>query len=208
MSDKQPILDDFFIDAVTEIINVGMGSAAASLSEMVSDDVKISVPGVEFVTRTDAANSIAGKAKTNLSGVHQNFEGTFSGEALLLFPEKHSLELVRAVVGDEVGLDDLTEMEQDAMREIGNIILNACLCSIADMINQQVRGDIPGFVKGPIDEIFVLDNKQNSNHQIVLLLNMDFSIERKKIRGYVTFLMDMTSIDVLKQQINAFLGVN
>lgn len=208
MSVNKSILDDFYIDAVAEIISVGMGSAATSLSEMVNDEVKISVPGVEFVTRADAAKSIALKAKTDVSGVHQHFEGTFSGEALLLFPEKQSLELVRAVVGDQVELDDLTEMEQDAMREIGNVILNSCLCSIADMINQQVRGDIPGFLNGPIAEMFIRPDNSDSDKNIVLLLNMDFAIEQKKIGGYVTFLMDMAAIDVLKQQIEAFLGVS
>ena len=36
---------------------------------------------------------------------------------------------------------------------------------------------------------------------------MDFAIEQKNIQGYVTFLMDMTSIDALKNQIQNFMGV-
>lgn len=207
MSANKPILDEFFIDAVAEVINVGMGSAAASLSEMVNEEVKLSVPGVEFVTRNDAENIIGNRAKSDLSGVKQHFNGAFSGEALLLFPEKQSLELVRAVVGDEVTLDDLTEMEQDAMKEIGNIILNACLCGMADMFGQQLRGEIPGFVKGTVEQIFASD-KNIPEKDIVLLLKMDFAIERKNIQGYVTFLMDMTSIDALKYHIQSFLGVD
>jgi chemotaxis protein CheY-P-specific phosphatase CheC len=35
MSDKKPILDDFFVDAVSEVLNIGMGSAAA-LGEMIN----------------------------------------------------------------------------------------------------------------------------------------------------------------------------
>jgi len=207
MSANKPILDEFFIDAVAEIINVGIGSTAASLSEMVNKEVNLSVPGVEFATRSDAEDIIKSKAKTDLSGVKQYFEGAFSGEAILLFPEKQSLELVRAVVGDEVTLDDLTEMEQDAMKEIGNVILNACLCGIADMFGQQLRGEIPGFVKGTVEQIFISENKNMPEKDIVLLLKMDFAIERKNIQGYVTFLLDLPSIDALKNQIQNFMGV-
>jgi chemotaxis protein CheC len=207
MSDKKPILDDFFVDAVAEVINVGMGSAAASLSEMVNEEVKLSVPDVEFVTRTQAVNIIESRAKTDLSGVNQHFDGAFSGEAILLFPEKQSLELVRAVVGDNVALDDLTEMEQDAMKEIGNVILNACLCGMADMFGEQLKGEIPRFVKGTVEQIFASENRNIPEKDIVLLLKMDFAIERKNIQGYVTFLMDMSSIEALKHQIQAFMGV-
>ncbi len=207
MSAKKPILDEFFIDAVAEVINVGMGSAAASLSEMVNEEVKLSVPGVEFVTRSDAEDIIGNRTKSNLSGVKQHFDGAFSGDAILLFPEKQSLELIRAVVGDDVTLDDLTEMEQDAMKEIGNVILNACLCGMADMFGQQLRGEIPGYVKGTVKQIFTSENKNMPEQDIVLLLKMDFAIEQKNIQGYVTFLMDMASIDALKNQIQIFMGV-
>jgi chemotaxis protein CheC len=207
MSADKPILDEFFIDAVAEVINVGMGSAAASLSEMVNEEVKLSVPGVEFVTRGEAENIIGSRVKTNLSGVKQHFDGAFSGEAILLFPEKQSLELVRAVVGDEVALNDLTEMEQDAMKEIGNVILNACLCAMADMFGQKLRGEIPGFVKGTVGQIFASENNNILEKDIVLLLKMDFAIERKNIQGYVTFLMDMASIDALKHHIQNLMDV-
>lgn len=139
MSGKRQILDDFFIDAVTEVLNIGMGSAAASLSEMVNEEIKLSTPGVEFVSRLEATALLSTKAKTDMvSGVYQSFDGAFAGDALLLFPEQQSLELVRAVLQeDDITLEELTDMEQEAMIEIGNVILNACLCSIADMFSQE-----------------------------------------------------------------------
>ena len=149
MLDRHPVLDDFYVDAVAEVLNVGMGSAAAALSEMINDEVKLSVPGVEFVSRLEATYIIGRKAKTDVSGVHQHFQGAFGGDAMLLFPEEQSLELVRAVLQhDDMALQDLTDMEQEAMTEIGNVILNACLCCMTDMFGKEMQGDIdrPEFV--------------------------------------------------------------
>jgi len=206
MSDEKKILDDFYVDAVAEVLNVGMGSAAASLSEMIDDEVKLSVPGVEFVTRLVAADHISGKAKTDVSGVHQHFQGAFGGDAMLLFPEEQSLQLVRAVLQqDDMTLEDLTEMEQEAMTEIGNVILNSCLCSMADMFGKEMRGEIPEFVQGSINQVLT-DDGNNQTEAIVLLLNMDFAVDKKNIQGYVTFLMDVDEVIQLKQNIQEFLG--
>jgi chemotaxis protein CheC len=207
MSDKAAILDDFFVDAVAEVLNIGMGRAAASLSEMINEEVKLSVPGVEFVSRLEAAHIIGNKAKTDVSGVHQHFQGAFGGDAMLLFPEEQSLELVRAVLQqDDMTLTDLTDMEQEAMTEIGNVILNACLCSMADMFGKQMLGDIPEFVQGSLAQVFSTDGALETE-AIVLLLNMDFAVDRKSIQGYVTFLMDVDSVGQFKENIEAFLGM-
>lgn len=208
MSDNPPILDEFFVDAVAEVLNVGMGSAAASLSEMINEEVKLSVPGVEFVSRLQATQIIGAKAKTDVSGVHQHFQGAFGGDALLLFPEEQSLELVRAVLQqDDMALEDLTDMEQEAMTEIGNVILNACLCSMADMFGEQMHGEIPEFVQGPLNKIFSVNGDLEHTEAIVLLLNMDFSVDKKNIQGYVTFLMDVNSVKQFKVSIENFLDM-
>jgi len=206
MSDKEPVLDEFFVDAVAEVLNVGMGSAAASLSEMITDEVKLSVPGVEFVSRLDATKIIGEKAKSDVSGVHQNFQGAFGGDAMLLFPEDQSLELVRAVLQqDDIALNDLTDMEQEAMTEIGNVILNSCLCSMADMFNHEIHGEIPEFVKGSLKQVFSAEGGLEHTEAVVLLLNMDFAVETKNIQGYVTFLMDVESVQQFKKTIEKML---
>ena len=68
MSDNPPVLDDFFVDVVAEVLNVGMGRAAASLSEMISEEISLSVPTVVFVTRLKATDIIGSKAKSEYSG--------------------------------------------------------------------------------------------------------------------------------------------
>ena len=60
--------------------------------------------------------------------------GGFFGAALLIFPEKNSLELVRAVAGDHLSFEDILELEQEALAEIGNVILNGCMATIANLL--------------------------------------------------------------------------
>jgi len=208
MSDNINVLDDFFADAMTEVINIGMGSAAASLSEMINDEVILSVPAIEFVSRLKATSLIGEKAKTDVSGVHQNFNGVLDGDAILLFPEEQSLQLVCAVLlQNNINLADLTDMEQEAMTEIGNIILNACLCSMADMFNEELQSEVPQFIRGTLRQIFSANGGVENTEAVVLLLNMDFAIESKSIQGYVTFLMDIKSVLKFKKAIENMLNI-
>jgi hypothetical protein len=63
--------------------------------------------------------------------VRQDFSGVFSGRALLIFPEASSLELVRVVVGRQLALEDIVDLEDEALAETGNIILNSWVATIA-----------------------------------------------------------------------------
>jgi len=196
-----------FLDAVAEVLNVGMGYAAAVLSEMVNEEVRLSVPQVMFVSRPDALTHLQSKTHKEVSGVSQHFEGLMGGDVLLLFPEDKSLELVRAVLQQDLSFEELTEMEQEAMTEIGNVILNGCLCSIADMFQQQISGGIPEFVKGSIGSILTQDKLLDKVEACVLLLNMEFSLDRKQVEGYVSFLMDMDSMLAFRNSVKTFLDM-
>lgn len=208
MSDNFDLNDADFLDAVAEVLNIGMGYAASVLSEMVSEEVRLSVPHVAFLTKADAFEFIQSRTDQEVSGVCQSYEGIMGGDVFLLFPEHKSLELVRAVLQQEgLSLDDLTEMEQEAMTEIGNVILNGCLCSIADLFAQQITGDIPQFVKGTLDSILMSDKTPDNEEANVLLVNMQFSLDKKQLDGYVTFVMDVESLDIFKQSVQAYLSM-
>ena len=46
----------------------------------------------------------------------------FDAQALLLFTESHALEIVRDMMGSQMGIEEIAEFEQEAMCELGNII--------------------------------------------------------------------------------------
>ena len=119
-------LTDIEQDALAEIANMGVSRAANSLRQMVGEQVLLSVPAVKIVTRQAASKLVERNNAKKLVAVQQSFEGPFAGRALLIFPEAQSLELVRSIVGDEHSLEDVIDLEQEALAETGNIILNGC----------------------------------------------------------------------------------
>jgi chemotaxis protein CheC len=192
-------------DAIAEIANMGVSRAASSLRQMVGDEVLLSVPAVGIVTR-QAASKLAerGNAK-KLIAVQQSFEGPFAGRALLIFPEAHSLELVRSIVGDEHSLEDVIDLEDEALAETGNIILNGCLATIANVLRRTMRMSLPSIIRGDGETLFEVDGA-GSGEKFVLFLYIDFNIKNRDIHGFIAMLLDLPSIDALKDIVHEFIS--
>jgi chemotaxis protein CheC len=182
-------------DALAEIANMGVSRAATSLRQLVSEQVLLSIPAVKIVT-LEVASKLVQRGATSLTAVQQSFDGPFSGRALLIFPQAQSLELVRAIVGDEHSLEDVIDLEEEALAETGNIILNACLATIANVLRRTMRMSLPSVLRGDGDALF--DVKAGSSN-LVLFLYIDFTIKNRDIHGFIALLMDLPSIAALKR---------
>lgn len=193
------------LDAITEAFNIGIGRAASSLSEMLGQEVILSVPEVEILQRNEVAKSVDSTDCQRISGVSQGFSGPFVGRAFLLFPEKSSLELIRALIKQDVDLSFVTEMEQEALVEVGNIILNACLSSISHIVEEEIINEMPIPVKGDMEKIIVRDST-NKNKNYVLLLHMNFAVKEIDISGCIAFVMDMQALDAFRQKLATYFG--
>ena len=205
MASPAVALDELELDALSELVNIGVSRAAASLANMVGQEILLSVPSVAVVTRAEAARIITERGDDKLVAIHQAFDGDIAGRALLIFPETNSLELVRAVTGGELPLEDIIELEQEALAETGNIILNGCLATIANMLRRSLKMSLPEILRGGGPELFDLAGASDDEN-VALFLYIDFSVKQRDIRGYIAMLMDMPALASLRVLIAEFIG--
>jgi len=196
-------LDELEVDALTELVNIGVSRAAVSLRELVGEQVLLSVPSLTVLTKHEAA-ALIGRAETHLLiAVRQAFHGEFSGRALLIFPEINSLELVRAVAGDHLTLQDIAELEHEALAEIGNIILNSCMGTIANLLQRSLTMSLPEILRGHGPDFF--DLAAPAVEDVVLFIHINFTVHGRQISGYVALVMDLPSLAALKHLVAEFI---
>lgn len=191
-------------DALTEIVNIGVSRAASSLRKMIGDQVLLSVPSIDVVSQRRAARLIGEREVAELVAVRQDFSGPFSGRALLIFPESNSLELVRAVTGGELSASEVVEIEREALAETGNVILNSCLATMANMLQRSLTMTIPEVLRGDGAALFEVEEDQ-ADDGLVMFLYIDFAVRRRDIRGYIAMIMDLPSLQVLRELLNEFI---
>ncbi|ASG22757.1 chemotaxis protein CheX [Nitrospirillum viridazoti] len=205
MNQTPHILDELENDALTELVNIGVSRAAVSLRKMVGNQVTLSVPSVEVVGRKLAATLIQERESDELVAVRQDFSGAFNGRALLIFPESNSLELVRAVTQDELSRTEMVDIEEEALAETGNVVLNGCLATMANILQRPLTMSLPQVLRGDGQILFELAEKHDDDG-VVLFLYINFAISGRDIRGYIAMLMDLPSLQSLKELIGEFIA--
>ena len=198
------VLSELELDALAELVNLGVSNAALSLREMVREEVILSVPKVAIVTREEAIKNLGEQELTKLVAVLQNFEGDINGRALLIFPEAKSIELVRAVVGNHLSLEAIFELEQEALAETGNVLLNGCLSTLANQLGRTLRISLPEVIYGQGSDFFSATSHSKASDR-VLFIYINFVIRQRNLQGYLAMLLDMPSLVVLKGLIDAFI---
>jgi chemotaxis protein CheC len=197
-------LSELELDALTELVNLGVSNAASSLRELVRDEVLLSVPKVVVVTREEAIANLGERASRPLIAVHQDFDGDLRGRALLIFPEAKSMHLVRAIVGNDLSLEDIMELEQEALAETGNILLNACLATIANTLQRTLRISLPEVVHGQGTQFFDLSQSPSLGDSVIFIY-INFSVRHRDIEGYIAMLLDLPSLAILKSLLGALI---
>ncbi|WP_165186487.1 chemotaxis protein CheX [Caulobacter soli] len=198
------LLDDLERDALTELVNIGVSRAAANLRKMVGEQVLLSVPSVEVVTREGATTLIRERESGELVAVRQAFDGVFSGRALLIFPQSNSMALVHAVTGGALSAGDAADMEDEALAETGNVVLNSCLATMANMLQRPLTMSLPEVIRGDGSMLFDL-SPEAVDGGVVMFLYINFAINDRDIRGYIAMLMDLPSLQALKGLIGDFI---
>lgn len=193
-------LDELETDALAELVNLGVSRAALALREMAGEEVVLTVPAISTVSPEQAGEMIGGARIGQLVAVEQAFQGDVSGRALLIFPESNSLELVRAVTGTEATADQLVDVAPEALCETGNILLQACLGTMANMLHRTLGISVPQIIRGRAADLFPRAPKS-----VVLFIYINFSLRGRRIRGYIALLLDLPSMKTLKGLIDEFI---
>ena len=197
-------LSELQLDALTEIFNIGAGRAASSLSEIVGEEVKLSVPRVQLYQSSEINAEVLSLNSPRVGAVKQSFSGPFDADAMLLFTEERAMEIVHDMMGSQVGIEEMVEFEQEAMCELGNIILNACLSSMADILKLTLDSSLPAYSVGETDTI-LRQIVSEANQPVMLVLHIDLAIEKRLSQGYLVFLLSSSSLRELLIHIDRFI---
>ena len=190
------------IDAIKEIVNIGVGRAAGHLNQMTNSHIRLQVPSVELVHLNEITapdNKLF--SEDMLSAVVLNFKGNFSGISAVLIPPKSAISLVMLLTGEVEDSPELDAIRIEALKEVGNIMINAVMGSIANALSEHLVYTIPIYIEGSIAEIMNL-KKQGPEGEWVLLVRTNFLIESRNIEGHILFVLEIGSLDRLIESIH------
>lgn len=130
------LLTDVEKDAVGEISNISMGTAATTLSTLVNDVVNITTPKVSYST----LEKVAASYERPCVFIHISYKEGLDGSNLLLLKEEDVKIITDLMMGgDGTGeVEDLSDMHLSAIGEAMNQMMGSAATSLSSMLNKKV----------------------------------------------------------------------
>ena len=95
------ILTEEQIDALKELINIGVGRASGVLSSMIECRISLEVPHIRIISLPELNDEVDRIGHGRLSAVKLGFKGSFAGTAALVFPPDSAAKLISLLVREE-----------------------------------------------------------------------------------------------------------
>lgn len=193
-------LDPYQEDALRELINIGIGRAAATLSELMGTRIELTVPSVALYEFGDWFK----QSSTELSGmaIVQDFEGSCSGRAVLVLPRDSGLRMAQILGGVEDGSDELDFELSGILAEVGNIMINGVLGSLANATGAQLSYGLPEFYGEP-ELAFLSTPVDGAGRRGLLVADAHFYVRRFAVRGSLLIAFARGGIETLMQALCA-----
>jgi chemotaxis protein CheC len=187
------------IDALQELVNIGVGRAANMLNEMLETRILLQVPFIKILSPLDLKQELEERfSEDYLAAVRLGFSGSFCGTAELVFPTDSASKLVAVLTGESPGTPDLDAVRIGTLTEVGNIVINGVMGSIGNVLNQQINYTIPVYVEDKIDNLLRSDSQ---SEVAILLAQARFIIEELQIVGDIILIFEVTAFDALLEAI-------
>nr|WP_228057442.1 chemotaxis protein CheX [Tychonema sp. LEGE 07203] len=185
-----------------ELINIGVGSAAGMLNEMIQFPIQLQIPDIELLSAKDLRSELKKRFGIEpLSAVQLGFSGSFSGSAQLLFPTDSAVKLVSVLTGEEQGSPDLDSLKISTLSEVGNMVINGIMGSIGNILDQPLDYAVPYYAEEEIEQLLLKEESVDSGS--VLLAPTHFSIEKLQVQGDIMLFFDVGSFQMLLKAIAA-----
>jgi chemotaxis protein CheC len=191
------ILPDKYKDALTELINVAYGRAAASLSELTHQRISLESPKLDVYLLSEVKQALIQIYDEEVWSIHQVFAGGMSGHAMLLVDEKSATRLGARVLGESSADNIAFESVQEVLTEVGNIVLQASLGICGDLLHIQVTFSVPGLKVDTLGAMLNSVTVGQSELQYALMVRTQFQVLSSQVVGHMVVVLGMTSFSRL-----------
>lgn len=190
-----------FEDALTELVNVGVGRAAASLATMVQDRIELSVPKLVTIPFSELADHLGLvseiQERAQVSIVQQPFAGGVGGTASILFPIESARKLVSLLTDGALSAEELDLEMEAALTEVGNILINSVLGTLGNVTGVEIVFHLPEYTQCSSKEL-----ESTFGDRDILLAVVLIGISGQEIKGHMVLLFDMPSMASLQSAIS------
>jgi chemotaxis protein CheC len=184
-------------DALVELLNIGFGRAAASLSQLTGHRVLLDVPQVALHPIEEVADALERNVHGHVASVHQIFTGPVGGDALLILDEAGAAILKELLTNEPALPLSIDASAREVITEVGNILLNACLGTFGNLLKVQVSFSVPHLSIENVGALLESLIVTQQGIRYALIVHAGFRLRDTQVTGYLMIVLSVASLDRL-----------
>lgn len=190
------------LDVLKEIGNIGAGNAATSLSQMLNEEVDMTVPVVRILDISDAANALGGPENAVI-GILAKLYGDIEGIMMFIIGQDFAKSVLTALLGvQDISCDHLTEMELSAISELGNIMISAYAGSISTLSQLNIKTSVPAISVDMVGALLTVPAiEMSSVSDKIIFIQDDFLSKDKNVTSNMMLIPTMDSLSRLMRKL-------
>lgn len=190
------------IDCLREIGNIGSGSAASALSEMLGKTIEMKVPNVCVLEYQQIIDTMGGPEKV-ITGILVRLEGDVTGMMMFLLEDSFAQVVLSTFMNAEnVQVTKLGDMELSVITEMGNIMAGSYLRALSTLTGLTIDMSIPSMtvdMLGAIMSVPITEFAQIGDK--VLYIDDGFKIDGVAIKSNIILIPEMNSLETLMKKL-------
>ena len=185
-------------DALTELFNIGLHKAAASLSELTGQRIIVDLPRLWVCPIEETHVRLRELIEGELATVHQVFMGSVSGDAVLVLEYENASRLAALLTQGDVAMDGrLDQSAREVLVEVGNVILSSCLSAFGDMLQVAVSFSVPRIHVESLEGLLRSLRVESDEMHYTLLAATRFRLSEGEVGGYLMIAVGLSSLDLI-----------
>lgn len=194
-------------EAMQEMINIGFGRSMAALADLLGVQIELSVPDIRNIEGDQIFDFLFSSldGPEDVSLVRQTFRGRFFGEAVLALSGRAGRELV-VMLGEDSGFQpslEMSQLEMEALLEVGNVVIGACLGQFADLLDTNLTFNPP---------VVLMDNIHSSQAREVLsarpgqalMIKTQFRVDQRAVTGFLLIFLPLECLNWVYREVDRF----
>ena len=190
------------IDTLREVGSIGTGNAATALSSMLGREVRITVPEVRIMGYNEAIEWIGGPEEIT-AGVLVKLSGQINGIMLCVQKLDFVILVLESMMQKRIDeYSELTELENSALVEIGNIMISTFINALSGLVDLEIHLTVPAFtvdMQGAILTVPMAEYGGQSDY--LMTIGGNFYCDEKQVPCRLLLSPDVRSLNVLLRKL-------
>jgi len=184
-------------EKLKEINKQAAMNASIALSKLINRPVGIEIPRAE-VKRVEELRPLLGLGEI-VAGIYLPVTGDIKGAALLVIPKESAFTMSDLLVKRKPGTTrKLTELDESALKEVGNIISGNYLTILSNILQVKVIEHLPSFsfdMFGAIVSQIIVEFARKVDKALVI--ELEFVFKPEILKGYFILLFEVEQFKAL-----------